>query len=249
MGMARLLAKGWVIVCLYAVADAVSMILAYGSASLGALPRMIACFALFLSMGLLFIGGYGAASSHSGLPRLRHIKAIDFVPSFNDLVFLAFVCLSFVNQIIFALIHHSGIFVNGFEQAIYFAIPGQRALVRALSGCGFDGGRLFASAITWLLAIIYLCSSLSRLKLEARILRLERTMQPATLGPSATAILLGIVAVVGVQLLFVGSAFAILSCGAYADLSGDLLIGLAPLLLVYLILAALATALASGRER
>jgi hypothetical protein len=249
MGLARLSAKIWVLVCLYAVADAVSMILAYGSASLGALPRMIACFVLFLSMGLLFIGGYGAASSHSGLPRLRNIKAIDFVPSFNDLVFLAFVCLSFVNQIIFALIHHSGIFVNGFEQAIYFAIPGQRALVRALSGCGFDGGRLFASAITWLLAIIYLCSSLSHLKQEARILRAERVLRPEKLGPVTVAVVLGIAAVIGLQMLFVGSAFAFLSCGAYADLSGDLLIGLAPLLLAYVILAALATALAVGKER
>ncbi|MGA7674107.1 MAG: hypothetical protein WCA78_03570 [Rhizomicrobium sp.] len=237
------------IICLYAGADAVSMVIAYGSNSLGMLPALIACFALFLATGLLFIGGYGAASSRSGLPQLRHLKSIEFAPSFNDLVFFAFVCLSFVNQIIFALIHHSGIFVNGFEQAIYFVVPGQRALVGALTGCGFDGGRIFASAITWLLSIIYLCSSLSRLKLEAGILRLERRTQPNALGPLAAAILLGIVAVIGVQMLFVGSAFAFLPCSAYADIPGDLLIGLTPLLLAYLILAALATLLASGKER
>lgn len=249
MGVARLLAKAWVAVCLYAGADAVSMILAYGNGSPAGLFRLIACFTLFLAMGLLFIGGYAAASSHSGLPRLAILKAMDFAPGFNDFVFLMFVGLSFVNQIIFALIHHSGIFVDAFEQAIYFAVPGQRALVKALSVCGFDGGRLFASAITWLLAIIYLGSSLSLLKLDAGILRLRRTARPDTLGPLATAILLGIVAVVGVQMLFVGSGFAFLSCSAYADIPGDLLIGLAPLLLAYLILAALTALLASSRVK
>jgi hypothetical protein len=249
MGVARLLAKLWVLVCLYAGADAVSMVVAYGTGSLRALPVMIACFALFLAMGLLFIGGYDAASGHGGLARLRHVRAMEFAPSFNDLVFFVFVCLSFVNQIIFALIHHSGLFVDGFEQAIYFAVPGQRALVGALSDCGFDGGRQFASAITWLLAIVYLGSSLSRLKLEAGIARLARSARPDALGPLATATLLGIVAVVGVQMLFVGSGFALLSCGAYADIPGDLLIGLAPLLLAYLILAALTALLASSREK
>jgi len=249
MGVARLLAKAWVAVCLYAAADAVSMILAYGNGSPSALLRLIACFTLFLAMGLLFIGGYAAASSHSGLPRLAILKAMDFAPGFNDLVFLTFVGLSFVNQIIFALIHHTGIFVNAFEQAIYFAVPGQRALVGALTNCGFDGGRQFASAITWLLAIIYLGSSLSRLKLDAGILRLKRSVRPDTLGPLTTASLLGIVTVAGVQMLFIGSGFALLSCGAYADIRGDLLIGLAPLLLAYLIPAALAALLASSRGK
>jgi hypothetical protein len=50
-------------------------------------------------------------------------------------------------------------------------------------------------------------------------------------------------------MLFVGSGFALLSCGAYADIPGDLLIGLAPLLLAYLILAALTALLASSREK
>jgi hypothetical protein len=132
---------------------------------------------------------------------------------------------------------------------MYFAVPGQRALVAALGSCALDGGRVFASAITWLLAVVFLCSSLSRLKHEARILRIERAMRPDALGPRAVAIMLGIAAVVGLQLLFVGSAFAFLPCSTYPDLSGALLIGLAPLLLAYVILAALATALATGRER
>ena len=249
MGLARLLAKAWVLVCLFAGAH--SLILAFGSGSdpLDALPSLIACFVFFLAMGLLFVGGYGASAGQSGVPLMRRFKPLLFVPNFNDIAFLVFVALSFVNQIVFAPAHLSGSVVDGFESAMYFAVPGQRALVDALVTCGLDGGRIFASAITWLLAVVFLCSSLSRLKQEARILRMERAIRPDALGPKAIAIVLGIVAVIGLQLLFVGSVFAFLPCSAYADLSGALLIGLAPLLLAYLILAALATALATGRER
>ena len=249
MGVARLLAKAWVLVCLFAGAHALTLALESSADPLGALPSLIACVVLFLAMGLLFVGGYGASASHSGASLIERLKPLHFEPGFNDIVILIFVCLSFVNQILVAPAHLSGVVVNGFEAAIYFAVPGQRALLDSLVFCGLDGGRLFASSFTWLLAIVFLCSSLSRLKQEARILRLERATQPKVLGPATLALVLGTVAVVAIQLLFVGSAFAFLPCSAYADLSGALLIGLAPLLLVYLILAALATALASGRER
>jgi hypothetical protein len=249
MGVARLLAKGWVLVCLFAGAHAVTLVLVSGADPLDALPSLIACVVLFLAMGLLFVDGYGASAGQSGVPLIRRFKPLLFVPGFNDIVFLVFVCLSFVNQIVFAPANLSGTVIDGFESAVYFAVPGQRALVDALGSCGLDGGRVFASAITWLLAVVFLCSSLSRLKHEARILRLERALRPDALGPRAVAIMLGIAAVIGLQLLFVGSASAFLPCSAYADLSGALLIGLAPLLLAYVILAALATALAIGRER
>ena len=249
MGMARLLAKAWVLVCLFAGAHAVNFALGSGADPLDTLPSLLACVVLFSATGLLFIGGYGASAGQGGIPLLRRFKPLLFVPGFNDIVFLVFVCLSFVNQIVFAPANLSGTVVDGFEKAIYFAVPGQRALVEALGSCGLDGGRIFASAITWLLAVVFLCSSLSRLKHEARILRLERALRRDALGAAALALLAGIAAVIGLQLLFVGSAFAFLPCSAYADLTGALLIGLAPMLLVYLILAALATALASGRER
>lgn len=249
MGVARLLAKAWVLVCLFAGAHALTLVLGSGADPLDALPSLIACVVLFLAMGLLFVGGYGASAGQSGVPLIRRFKPLLFVPGFNDIVFLVFVALSFVNQVVFAPAHLSGVVVDGFESAVYFAVPGQRALVDALGSCGLDGGRIFASAITWLLAVVFLCSSLSRLKQEARILRAERMLRPDAIGPKAVAIMLGITAVVGVQLLFVGSAFAFLPCSAYADLSGALLIGLAPLLLAYVILAALATALAIGHER
>ena len=249
MGVARLLAKGWVLVCLFAGAHAVTLVLVSGADPLDALPSLIACVVLFLAMGLLFVGGYGASAGQSGVPLIRRFKPLLFVPGFNDIVFLVFVALSFVNQVVFAPANLSGTVIDGFESAVYFAVPGQRALVDTLGSCGLDGGRIFASAITWLLAVVFLCSSLSRLRHEARILRLERALRPDALGPRAVAIMLGIAAVIGLQLLFVGSASAFLPCSAYADLSGALLIGLAPLLLAYVILAALATALAVGRER
>ena len=56
------------------------------------------------------------------------------------------------------------------------------------------------------------------------------------------------VAVVGIQFLFVGSAYPWFHCSAFADITGALLIGLAPLMLAYLIVAALASLLASSPE-
>ena len=60
--------------------------------------------------------------------------------------------------------------------------------------------------------------------------------------------MLGVVAVVGFQLLYMGSAFAFIDCDAYTEISGTLLVGLAPLLLAYLIVAAVANLLATGPE-
>ena len=111
-----------------------------------------------------------------------------------------------------------------------------------------DGGRIFAAAFTWLLAVIYLASACSRLKLQAGIIRLERNTRPEGLGPTLRAFLLGMVAVVGIQFLFVGSAYPWFHCSAFADITGALLIGLAPLMLAYLIVAALATLLAASPE-
>ena len=118
----------------------------------------------------------------------------------------------------------------------------------ALDVCSMDGGRIFAAAFTWLLAIIYLASAASRLKLQAGIIRLERSTRPEMLGPALRAFLLGMVAVVGIQFLFVGSAYPWFDCSAFADITGALLIGLAPLMLAYLIVAALASLMAVRRN-
>ena len=85
-------------------------------------------------------------------------------------------------------------------------------------------------------------------ELQAGIIRLERNTRPEGLNPSIRAFCLGLVAVVGVQFLFVGSAYPWFPCNAFADIAGALLIGLAPLMLAYLVVAALATLLASSPE-
>jgi uncharacterized membrane protein (DUF485 family) len=111
-----------------------------------------------------------------------------------------------------------------------------------------DGGRVFAAAFAWLLAAIYLASAASRLKLQAGLIRLEASDRPQILGPTLRAFLFGIVAVVSIQFLFVGSAYPWLHCSAFGDVTGALLIGLAPLMLAYLIVAALASLMASAPE-
>jgi hypothetical protein len=83
-----------------------------------------------------------------------------------------------------------------------------------------DGGRIFAAAFTWLLAIIYVGSAASRLRLVAGIMRLERTQKPEILSPTWRAFLLGVAAVVGIQFLFVGSAYPWFACSAYTDITG-----------------------------
>jgi hypothetical protein len=139
--------------------------------------------------------------------------------------------------------------VSALQDAVFFIVPGQKALVAALEGCSMDGGRVFAAAFTWLLAIVYLASAASRLKLQAGLIRLEASDRPQILGPTLRAFLFGIVAVVSIQFLFVGSAFPWLHCSAFADVTGTLLIGLAPLMLAYLIVAALASLMASAPEK
>jgi hypothetical protein len=189
MGIARLLARGWVIFCLFAAAHALRLVLLRGQPLDEALPAIGICALLFMAMGLLFVGGFGVSAG--GTPWLK---------------------------------------------------------VYSLEACNMDGGRVFAAAFAWLLAIIYLASAASRLKLQAGLIRLEAGDRPQIPGPTLRAFLFGIVAVVGIQFLFVGSAYPWLHCSAFADVTGALLIGLAPLMLAYLIVAALASLMASAPE-
>jgi hypothetical protein len=247
MGIARLLAKGWIIFCLFAGAHAVRLALMRG-VQVDSLAPILICGLLFLAMGLLFVGGFGASAGVSHSPWLRRLRPSHLIPGFNEAVFLVFVVLSFLNQALVApnVIDRGG--AGALSNAIHFVLPGQRALTELLQGCALDGGRIFASAFAWLLAIIFLASAVSRLKLQAGLIRLEAGERPQLLGPTLRAFLFGIVAVVGIQFLFVGSAFPWMACSAYADITGALLIGLAPLMLSYLIVAALASLLASSPE-
>jgi hypothetical protein len=253
MGFARLLAKSWVVFCFVAGAHALRIQMTSGVPFSFSAFAIGICVVLFVAMGLLFAGGFGAAGSPPGTPLMAQLQPANFIPGFNEIVFMVFLVLSFVNQVVFAPLSADGGSISmgasgALESAMYFVVPGQRALAYSLAVCSMDGGRIFAAAFTWLLAIIYLGSAVSRLKLTAGLMRLERAKRPEILGPTLRAFLLGIAAVVGIQFLFVGSSYPWFQCSAYTDITGALLIGLFPLMLAYLIVAALASLMAASPE-
>ena len=99
MGIARLLAKGWIIFCLFAGAHALRIALVSGVALQQGLLAIGICALLFMAMGLLFVGGFGVSAAHvSGTPWIKHFKPHHLIPGFNEGVFLIFVGLSFLNQ-------------------------------------------------------------------------------------------------------------------------------------------------------
>src|ERR1043166_1431294 len=262
MGVARLLAKGWVVFCLFAAALALSRMLSAGTAPLQALSAIGLAAFPFGAMGLLFIGGYGVSGGH----RMPQLKPMRLAPGFNEIVFAGFAVLSFFVETVYAPHHASGGILGALETAIRFAVPGQRALEEALGRCHLDGGSIFASAFAWLLALIYFGSAVARLRLSAAPGRVPRQegprAPPATrrgarggrrrrrdpLGPSGVALVVGTAAVVGIQFLFIGTLFAWLDCGVLGGLPGALLIGLAPLMLAYRVIAALINLLAANPD-
>lgn len=249
MGIARLLAKGWIVFCLFAGAHAIRLALLTGIPLQTSAFAIGICATLFIAMGLLFVGGFGASAGHSRTPWLTRIRPRHLIPGFNETVFIVFVTLSFLNQALVAPVVIDRGAAGALENALYFLLPGQRALVHALEGCTLDGGRAFSAAFTWLLAIVYLANAVSRLKLQAGLIRLEAGERVQPLGPTLRAFLFGVVAVIGIQFLFVGSAYPWLACSAFADITGAVLIGLAPLMLAYLIVAALASLMAAAPEK
>ena len=245
MGVARLLAKGWIVFCLYAGAHALAHALAAHVPPLDAIRQIGVSVVLFGAMGLLFIGGFGAALSH---PSLSSLSANGLAPGFNELVFLFFACGCFYVQTIYAPANLTGQVAVGLQAAIHFAVPGQRALENVLSACSLGGGRNIASAFAWIAAFIFLGSSLSRIRLAAGIVRLERKNRPEGLGDANVAFILGAVSLLAIQLLFFGSGYAFVPCGQMSSIAGDVLIGIGPLTLAYLILAALTNLFSLGQE-
>jgi hypothetical protein len=175
------------------------------------------------------------------------MASTQFVPGFNELVFIAFAIASFLVQAAYAPAHTASPLLGALNTAMRL-IPGQHALEDALAFCGLDSGRSFASAFSWLLSFIFLGSALSRIRLAAGIVRLERKTRHEALGDMPLAFATGLVAVVGIQLLFVGSLYQLLPCAALASVAGATLIGLGPLMLAYLIAAALTNTLALSPE-
>jgi hypothetical protein len=79
-------------------------------------------------------------------------------------------------------------------------------------------------------------------------LHFERKGRPEILGASALVFFLGMAAVVAIQLLFMGTAYGFIPCRFLAGIPGSVLIGLGPLMLAYLVKAALTDLLALGPE-
>ena len=248
MGVARLLAKGWVVFCLFAGAYALAGDLAGGAAPGEVVPPVALTVLLFGAMGLLFIGGYALATAGGSGPFLKRIKPHHILPGFNEIIFVVFALASLVVQEFYLPAHLSGGLLRVLQAAVEFAVPGQDSLETALGVCGLDGARMFAAAFAWLLAFIYLGSALSHVRLAAGLVRLERKDRPEALGPTGLAAVLGFTAVIGIQFLYVGSLFDLLPCSILRGIPGDLLIGIAPLMLAYLIVAALTNLLALGPE-
>lgn len=247
MGIARLLAKGWVMFCLFAGAYALDNAAMHGMSVLHIVPLVLLSVFLFGAMGLLFIGGYGISGGGS-IPLRERLKPHHTLPGFNESVFIVFVFASFAVQTAYVPDHVSGGILRALQAAIEFAVPGQRGLEEVLGLCRLDGGRMFASAFAWLLALIYLGSALSRIRLTAGIVRLERKQRPETLGPVGLAVVLGLAAVIGIQLLYMGSLFSLLPCETVRGIPGQMLTGMAPLMLAYLVVASLANLVALGPE-
>ncbi len=248
MGVARLLAKGWIAFCLFAGAHAIVRALAHGVAPVPALQETGLCIALFGAMGLLFVGGYAASASHSGMAAIAKLRPFHVLPGFDEFVFVVFGAAIFFVQTVYAPAHPGGGLVGALQAAVQFAVPGQRLLEGALGACGLDGGRVVSSAFAWLLAFVFLGSALSRIRLAAALVRLERKGRPEILGAAALVFVLGLAAVVALQLLFMGSAYPFIPCRVLAGIPGAVLIGLAPLMLAYMIKAALTDLLALGPE-
>ncbi len=205
MGVARLLAKGWIVVCLFAAAHQIHHSLVASTPTPQAIPAIIVSMLLFAAMGLLFATGYGVSARDATTPLIARLKPHHLMPDFNGIVFLIFIVLSYLNQTLFAPMHPTGPAVSAIVNAVQFAVPGQDALLVAIAPCAPDGGRVFSSAFAWILAIVFVASAISRIRLAAGLLRLERNTRSEVLGASVHAGVLGIAAIAGIQLFFMGS--------------------------------------------
>jgi len=247
MGVSRLLAKGWVVFCLFAGGYALEAALHAGMPVFESLSQVLLTVVLFGAMGLLFIGGYGA-SAEVGTPLVARFRPRHILPGFNEIVFIVFALAIFIVQVLYLPDHAQGGILGALQSAIGFAVPGKSPLRIALAACGLDGGRVFAASFGWLLAFIYLGSALSRIRLAAGIVRLEHKDRTPSLGPAGLALVEGLAAVVGIQLFYVGSLYGLVPCSVMQGIAGDVVMGPAPLMLAYLITAALSNLLALGPE-
>jgi hypothetical protein len=249
MELTRLLAKAWTLSCLYAGAVALNSAFAGSSDVPAALIAIAGTVLLFLAMGLVFAAGGLFLSGRASMLKRKWWRKHPFrlECGFDEGVFVVFAVLSFADQAFFAPRHLSGAVTTALEQAIYFAVPGQRAFVGLARPCLFDGGRIFASAFSWSLALIYLGSTLSRLKLRVARIRLRRAAAPAAAGGRVDTVFLSVATIAGIQLLYVGSGYTFMPCSMLAGVAGALVVGLAPLMLAYAAVACLSLLCAAGK--
>src|SRR5690348_18331832 len=99
MGLARLLAKGWVVFCAFAGAHALNIAVQGGAPVGEAVESVVLPVLLFVAMGLLFIVGYGVSGGHVSVQSWK-LSARQLIPGFNELTFIAFAVASFVNQVL-----------------------------------------------------------------------------------------------------------------------------------------------------
>jgi hypothetical protein len=242
MGIARLLAKAWIAVCLYTGAVALARALPGSSDPLAICGAILGTLILFAATGILFAAGYGVPGGR--FVRLKEWRPKRLKPSFDEAAVVLFAGLIFLVQTFYAPDHRAGPVPDGLEQAMYFAIPGQRVLVGQARHCMLDGGRIFSSAFAWFAALIYLASALSRLRRRAE--RFRRCSH-AEIGP--TALFLCAVSVAGIQLFYVGNGYAVMPCSLLAGIVGALAIELMPLLLAYSFATMLALLLAEVKHK
>src|ERR1700733_12340045 len=202
MGAVRLLAKGWIVFCLYTGGLALGRAAGSGVPVGVASGPIIVCVLLFAAMGLLFVAGYGFSAGHVRPLLPGRVSAASLLPGFNELVFIAFTLIVFGVQVFYAPRAHANAVIDAVEGAMRFAVLGQTSLENALLACNLDDGRALVAAFSWLLALIFLGSALSRIRLAAGIVRLERKLRPEALGAQPLALALGIAAVIGFQLLY-----------------------------------------------
>jgi hypothetical protein len=248
MGAARLLAKAWGVFCVFAGAYALQHALIAHQPLLPSFIPIAVCVLLFGAMGMLFAGGFGVSGNSARIPLVERLKPDHLAPGFNGIVFMAFAAASFAMQAVYLPMQPNNPALDALHAAMQFAIPGQRTLEDRLTLCGGGNAPALAFAFSWLLAFIFLGSALSRLRLAAAIVRLERRQRPELLGTSTLAFILGLISVVGIQLVFVGSIFDLLPCGALGNIPGEFIVGIGPLMLAYLIIAALTDLIALGPE-
>lgn len=249
--MASLVAKVWVMFCLYAGALALHMALPGSPDPLGDGLAITGASFVFLCLGLLFAGAAVLLLSPSGPISLKNIRTLRFAwrdVDFNEILFAAFLILSFCNQAFFAPDHMMGPLTIAVEQAAWFAVPGQRAFSLLVHSCTMDGGRIFTSAFAWVLALIWFGTALTRLGISARLIRAARRQTPDATAGLVSGVLLAVAAAAGIQFLYAGSGFAYLPCSLTAGIAGGLLAGFAPLMLAYILIAALSGVIAGGEE-